>query len=139
MDIIRCYSELSQLKTFFERYEYLKLDGQVGIETFGFNRYLNQAFYQSNAWKEARRIVIERDLGCDLGIPGREIHRHIVIHHMNPISEEDIFNRNPDIYNPEFLISCLDLTHRAIHYSDESLLYHEPIVRSANDTCPWRL
>lgn len=139
MDIIRTYSELSKLKTFIERFNYLRLEGQVGIDTFGFNRYLNQAFYQSNEWRQARRFVIERDLGCDLGIPGREINRGIIIHHMNPISEEDILKRNPDIFNPEYLISCLDLTHKAIHYGDDSILYQEPVVRFANDTCPWRL
>lgn len=137
--IIRTYSELITLPTFEERFEYLKLGGKVGRETFGFDRYLNQILYKLPEWRSTRDIVIVRDNGCDLGIPGREIYGKILVHHMNPITVEDILNRNPDIFDPEYLISTIKNTHDAIHYSDESLLIKDPIERSKNDTCPWRL
>lgn len=135
---IRCYKELSRLKTFKERYEYLKLSGRVGESTFGYDRYLNQILYNSPRWKKVRDIVIIRDNGCDLGVEGYEINDKIIIHHMNPITVEDIEEENDDIFNPEFLISSSDRTHKAIHYSDESLLPQLPIERTPGDTCPWR-
>lgn len=135
---LRTYSELKQLKTFEERYEYLKLDGQVGADTFGFDRYLNQVFYKSPEWRSVRNEVIVRDNGCDLGIEGREIHTKILVHHMNPISKEDILQRSDTLLNPEYLITTVKRTHDAIHYGDADTLIKDPIERSANDTCPWR-
>lgn len=135
---IRTYSELIKLSTFEERYRYLKLDGKVGEETFGFDRYLNQIFYKSKEWRSVRNHVILRDNGCDLGIEGREIHGRILIHHMNPITKEDILNRTDFLMNPEYLISTIETTHNAIHYGDEDLLMKDPIERRKNDTCPWK-
>lgn len=135
---LRTYTELKQLKTFEERYEYLKLDGQVGIDTFGFDRYLNQAFYRSPEWKSVRNQVIVRDNGCDLGIEGREIHTRILVHHMNPITKEDVLNRSDLLLNPEYLITTVKRTHDAIHYGDSETLIKDLIERTANDTCPWR-
>lgn len=136
--IIRTYSELITLPTFEERYRYLKIGGKVGEETFGFERYLNQAFYKSEEWKSIRRQVIIRDNGCDLGISGREIPNRIIVHHMNPISIDDILSRSDFLLNPEYLICVLKQTHDAIHYGDESLLIKAPVERIKNDTCPWR-
>jgi len=135
---IRCYSELSKLKTFEERYRYLKLDGTVGEDTFGFDRYLNQVFYRSRRWKDVRNQVIIRDCGCDLGIDGRDIHGRIIIHHMNPIGLKDLEHESENLLNPEYLICMTHNTHNAIHYGDESLLQLDPIERTANDTCPWK-
>ena len=136
---IRTYSELSQLSTFEERYKYLKLDGVVGEETFGFDRYLNQQFYQKDIeWLNARKKVIMRDTGCDLGIEGREIHGRIIVHHMNPITKYDLLNRTKYLLDPEYLICTLKSTHDAIHYGDENLLMKGPVERTKNDTCPWR-
>ena len=136
--MIKTYSELITLPTFEERFRYLKLDGVVGEETFGFDRYLNQIFYQSYEWRKIRDLVIIRDNGCDLGIEGREIRGKILIHHMNPISKSDILNRSEFLLNPEYLICTYKNTHDAIHYGDESILYQEPIERTKYDTCPWR-
>lgn len=135
---IRTYSELITLPTFIERYRYLKLGGKVGEDTFGFDRYLNQIFYQSKEWRSIRDYVITRDNGCDLGIPGHEIYGRILIHHMNPITADDILKRSDLLLNPEYLICTIKNTHDAIHYSDESLLITDPIERSKNDTCPWK-
>lgn len=135
---IRTYSELIRLPTFEERYRYLRLSGSVGRETFGFDRYLNQIFYRSPEWRSVRDFVIVRDNGCDLGIDGREIHERIIIHHMNPITIEDIERRSDYLLDPEFLISTIHSTHNAIHYGDESLLILAPVERSPYDTCPWR-
>ena len=137
---IRTYSELILLPTFEERFEYLKLDGRIGEETFAFDRYLNQIFYQRDKeWKSIRNYVIMRDLGCDLGIEGREINSgKILIHHMNPIDKEDIIHRTRYLLDPEYLISTIKRTHDAIHYGDASLLMRDPVVRTKNDTCPWR-
>lgn len=135
---IKTYSELSLLPTFLERYEYLRLKGAVGKETFGFDRYLNQVFYRSKEWRKIRDDVIIRDCGCDLGVPGREILDAILIHHMNPISPKDILTRSDFLLNPEFLIATTHRTHQAIHYGDESLLIMEPVIRTKNDTCPWK-
>ena len=138
MTIIRTYSQLKQLQTFEERYAYLKLGGVVGENTFGFDRYLNQNFYRSREWKRVRDEVIMRDNGCDLGIDGYEIRGKILIHHMNPITSEDIHRVSEYLLNPEYLICVTHRTHNAIHYGDESLIVTAPIERTQNDTCPWR-
>ena len=138
MTSIKTYSELITIPTFKERYEYLRLKGLVGEETFGYDRYLNQSFYKSREWMDIRDYVIVRDNGCDLGMPGHEIHGRILIHHMNPITKEDILRRSKFLLDPEYLISTIKTTHDAIHYGDENLLMDEPIVRTKNDTCPWR-
>lgn len=135
---IRTYSELILLPTFEERYQYLRLAGKVGQETFGFDRYLNQMFYKDPEWLAARDYVIIRDNGCDLAIPGREIHSKILVHHMNPITKDDILKRSEFLLDPEYLICTIKNTHDAIHYGDENLLFKDPIERSKNDTCPWR-
>ena len=138
--MIRTYSELILLPTFIERYRYLRLRGKVGEATFGFERYLNQEFYKNDPdWKAARRAVIIRDNGCDLGIEGRDIiDAPVIVHHMNPLTEYDIIHRTKYLLDPEYLISTIDNTHKAIHYGDEKLLITEPIIRRKNDTCPWR-
>ena len=136
---IKTYSELITLPTFEERYEYLRLDGTVCEETFGFDRYINQEFYQrSQEWKRIRDYVIIRDQGCDLGIEGREIRGKILVHHMNPITKDDILKQTKFLLDPEYLICTLKSTHDAIHYGDTNLLMKGPVVRTANDTCPWR-
>ena len=138
MMIIRTYRDLIKFDTFIDRYRYLKLSGQVGRDTFGFDRYLNQILYNCDEWRRVRGDVIIRDNGCDLGIEGREIQKFIIVHHMNPITIDDVKNRNPIIFDKEFLITTMLKTHNAIHYSDESTLIHEPIIRKKNDTSPWR-
>lgn len=136
---IKTYSELITFPTFEERYRYLKLDGVVGEDTFGFDRYLNQEFYQRDQeWKRIRDFVIIRDKGCDLGVEGREIRGKILVHHMNPITKDDILKRSEFLLNPEYLICTLKSTHDAIHYGDENLLMKGPVERKPNDTCPWR-
>jgi hypothetical protein len=136
---IKTYSELITLPTFEERYQYLRLEGEVGKETFGFNRWLNQVFYKSKEWLTFRRDIILRDMGCDLGIEDRAIMGLIMIHHIEPISIDDILHRRIEVLlNPENAISTSLNTHNAIHYGDESLLITAPIERSRNDTCPWR-
>lgn len=135
---IRTYSELMKLHTFEERYEYLRLRGKVGEETFGFDRYLNQIFYKSKEWALIRDQVIFRDNGCDLGVEGYDIYGRILIHHMNPITKADILERSDLLLNPEYLICVSKNTHDAIHYSDKNLLVTDPIERTKNDTCPWR-
>lgn len=139
MKIIRTYSELITLPTFEERFNYLKLKGQVGKDTFGFDRWLNQIFYRDPEWKRVRDYVIVRDNGCDLGVDGYEINGRILVHHMNPISKEDILERSKYLLDPEFLISTIHNTHNAIHYGDEDLLIKTPIERTKNDTCPWKV
>lgn len=134
----RSYSELAKLDSFEERFRYLQLDGVVGHETFGYDRYFNQAFYRSSEWKRIRDQVILRDNGCDLGMPGYEIHGKIYIHHMNPIELRDIEVRSDLLLNPEYLICTTHRTHNAIHYGDEAQLISKPIERTKNDTCPWR-
>lgn len=136
--IIRTYSELIKLSTFEERYNYLRLGGRVGEETFGFDRYLNQIFYKSDEWLSMRDEIIIRDHGCDLGIEGREIFGRILIHHMNPISIRDIIDRTDYLLNPEYLITTVKNTHDAIHYGNEESLILVPRERTRNDTCPWR-
>lgn len=138
--IIRTYSELITLKTFEERFIYLKLDSFIGEDTFGFDRYLNQLFYRSPEWKQVRNFVITRDMGCDLAIPDHEIiNQQILIHHMNPLTKEDIINKSDYLLNPEYLVCTTKRTHNAIHYGDERILDPiVPIVRTKNDQCPWR-
>lgn len=136
---IKTYSELIAIPTFEQRYEYLRLGGTIGEETFGYDRWLNQVFYKTREWRDFRRNIIVRDMGCDLGISDREIHGTILIHHINPISINDIRNRRLEaILNPENAICTSHNTHNAIHYGDDSLLVKVPIARSRNDTCPWR-
>lgn len=135
---IRTYSELITIPTFEERFEYLKLNGSVGLETFGHDRYLNQILYNSPEWRRFRPEIIVRDNGCDLACEGYEIFGKILIHHINPITAQDILNRNPKVFDPENVITTVHNTHNAIHYGDENLLITEPIKRSRNDTCPWR-
>lgn len=134
----KTYSELIALPTFEERYQYLKLDGVVGKETFGFKRWVNQEFYHSDLWLSFRDEIIVRDDGCDLGVPGYSIYGPVLIHHLNPITYEDILQQNPCVFDPENVICTKLSTHNAIHYGDESLLIQPPVERSRNDTCPWR-
>ena len=140
--MIRTYTNLIKLPTFEERFEYLRLDGVVGKETFGFDRWLNQNFYHLDLeWKRARRIVIIRDCGYDLGCEDRPVPNgtRLIIHHMNPITQDDITKRTRFLLDPEYLITTIDSTHNAIHYGDKSLLLRsKPIERLPNDTCPWR-
>lgn len=133
----RTFSELIQISDFLGRFNYLALKGQVGDSTFGFDRWMNQRFYRSHEWRVLRQEVIARDLGCDLAMPGFEIHDRIIIHHMNPMSVVDIKHSNEDILNPEFLISTTHRTHNAIHYGDVGLLPRNYIPRSAGDTKLW--
>ena len=135
---IKTYSELILLPTFEERYKYLQLNGVIGDETFGFDRYINQMFYRSQEWKQVRDYVIVRDNGCDLGMEGHDIRGRILIHHMNPISMKDIQKNTKILLDPEYLITTMHSTHNAIHYGDESLLISAPIERTKNDTCPWK-
>lgn len=137
--IIRTYSEMTALTTFEERFRYLQLKGSVGKETFGFDRFINQYLYQrSKQWKEIRDYIITRDNGCDLGIEDRSIGGRIIIHHMNPLTMDDLVYESDFVFNPEYLIATSHNTHNAIHYGDESLLLTVPIARSRNDTCPWK-
>lgn len=137
--MIRTYSELVKLSTFEERFQYLQLNGVVGAETFGFDRYLNQIFYTSDEWKSLRNKIIVRDNGCDLGVKGCDIRTTIIIHHMNPITEKDILSHSNFLVDPEFLITTRLSTHNGIHYGDESLAQSYSVIqRSPNDTCPWR-
>ena len=137
-NLIRTYSELITIPTFEERFEYLKLNGSVGLETFGHDRYLNQILYNSPEWRRFRPEIIVRDNGCDLACEGYEIFGKILIHHINPITAQDILNRNPKVFDPENVITTVHNTHNAIHYGDENLLITAPIERSRNETCPWR-
>lgn len=139
--MIRTYTELIQLPDFISRYEYLRLGGKVGEDTFGYDRWLNQDFYTSNEWRKFRRKIIARDLGCDLACKDRPFLQGevVVIHHMNPIDKNDILNHTEFLMNPEYVIATTDTTHKAIHYGDASLLKSfYPVVRQTNDQCPWR-
>lgn len=136
--IIRTYSELITFPTFEERFKYLQLKGIVGEKTFGFDRYLNQLFYKDPEWLSVRDKVILRDNGCDLGMEDRAVGSRILVHHMNPITKEDILSRSDYLLNPEYLICTMKNTHDAIHYGDERLLFKNPVERRRNDTCPWR-
>lgn len=137
--MLRSYSELRRLKTFEERYQYLRIGGLVGESTFGFERFLNQQMYTSQRWKLARNKVILRDNGCDLGIEGHDIMDRIIIHHMNPLTREQFHEPDESMFDPEFLICVSNPTHLAIHYGDASLLERGPAVRRPNDMCPWKL
>jgi hypothetical protein len=134
----RCYRELRRLNTFEERFNYLKLSGVVGESTFGFDRYLNQVLYTSQRWKKTRNNIIIRDNACDLGMDDYEIRSKIIIHHMNPITIDDVELERDIVFDPEFLISTSMNTHNAVHFGDESLLPKLPIERKRNDTCPWK-
>ena len=134
----RTYSKLILLPTFKDRFEYLKLNGSVGADTFGFDRYINQQFYHSPDWKKVRDQVILRDNGCDLGIDGYYIRGKIYIHHMNPISARDLLFHSDLALDPEYLICVSQDTHNAIHYGDAEKLQREPVIRRPNDTCPWK-
>lgn len=139
---IRTYTELIQIPDFLGRYRYLKLDNRVGEETFGWERYLNQKFYNSDEWRQFRNMIITRDYGCDLADRDHEFAEgeKIYIHHMNPITTEDIVHHTEFLMNPEYVISCRKRTHDAIHFGDETaIMAYEPIVRFPNDTCPWKL
>ena len=131
------YNDMCLRDTFLGRFRYLSLDGEVGVDTFGNDRYINQTFYTSFEWKRIRDVVIIRDNGCDLGIPGMEIHDKILVHHMNPINKKDILHFNDDILNPDYLISVSLKTHNAIHYGDEKQLYSGLIERTPGDTILW--
>ena len=133
----RSYRELLRLPTFIERYRYLRLQGHVGIDTFGHNRYLNQVLYSSPEWKRFRKEILVRDNGYDLGCEDREIKGIIVIHHINPLTIEDVERQSPVIFDPNNVISCADITHKAIHYGDENLLPKDLIERKPGDHCPW--
>lgn len=134
----RTYSELLTIKTYEGRFEYLKLDGSVGRETFGSERYLNQAFYRSKEWRRFRRQILIRDDGCDLAIPGRDIFSRVIIHHLEPLRPEDLARNTAALMDPENVVCVAYMTHQAIHYGDSGLLCLDPIVRRPNDTCPWK-
>ena len=135
---MKTYEHLIKLPTFEDRFDYLKLDGKIGEDTFGFDRYVNQRFYKSVEWKNIRNYIIVRDMGCDLAIENREIQGRVLIHHMNPISVTDITNRTDILLNPNYLICVSKRTHNAIHYSDKSILFTGFIERKPGDTCPWK-
>lgn len=135
---MRSYRELVRLKTFDERFDYLRLSGLVGAETFGFERYLNQTLYNSSKWRRLRNQIIVRDGGCDLGLEGYEIPGIIIVHHMNPISVDDLKEFSEDVFNPENLICVSPTTHNAIHYGDKDLIPQLPVERRPGDTCPWK-
>ena len=138
MSIRRTYSELIMFSTFKERFEYLKLGGRVGEDTFGYDRYINQMFYRSVEWRNFRHSIIARDLGCDLGIPDQEIYGMIIIHHMNPITKDILIKHPEKALNSDEVVCVSDATHKALHYGDSSTLLFEPIIRRMNDTCPWK-
>jgi len=134
--MVRTYDELINLKTFDDRFEYLKLNGKVSELTFGFERNLNQAFYKSSIWLRTRRDIIVRDLGCDLGLEGYEIYKNIIIHHLNPITKDDILEMSYSLIDPNYLISTCLATHNSIHYGNKKS--HITTERTRNDTCPWK-
>lgn len=136
--VLRKYSELKRLKTFEERYEYLRIGGLIGESTFGFERYLNQQLYTSQRWRLLRNEIIIRDNGCDLGIEGRDIYDKIIIHHMNPLTRDQMKEPDESMFDPDFLICVSQTTHNAIHYGDRSLLKKDYVPRRPNDTCPWK-
>ena len=135
---IRTYSELITIPTFEERFEYLQLKGSVGKDTFGYDRYLNQVLYRSPEWKRLRNQIIIRDCGCDLACDGYDIYGKVLIHHLNPITVEDVLARSRKVFDPGNLVCVSHSTHNAIHYGDVDLLATGPIIRTKNDTCPWR-
>lgn len=138
MNALRSYRELSRLRTFDERFEYLKLNGLVGDQTFGFERSMNQMLYTSSKWRRLRNQIIIRDNGCDLGLAGYEIPDKIIVHHMNPMTVDDLKEFSEDVFNPEYLICVSFITHNAIHFGDKNLLPQFPVERQPGDTCPWK-
>lgn len=136
---MKTYLELSQLKTFEERFKYLRLSQKVSEETFGHLRWVNQKFYKSKEWLSFRNQIIVRDMGCDLGVPGRDIYGPIIIHHLNPITYDDLINRSPCVFDKNNVITTMLSTHNAIHYGDVDLLLLDPIERTPNDTIPWKV
>ena len=134
----KTYSELIAIPKYEDRFRYLQLQGAVGKDTFGYDRYLNQVLYNSQEWKRFRNEIIVRDNGCDLAFEGYDIHGRILVHHINPITVNDVTNRSPLVFDPENVICVTHNTHNAIHYGDESLLITAPIERTRNDTCPWK-
>ena len=138
MRTIKTYSELMTFPTFLERYDYLNLKGRVGDPTFGSKRYLNQILYKSERWLRFRDKIIIRDNGCDLGIEDREIMVRLTVHHIDPITIEDVLSGHPKVFDPENAITTADMTHKAIHYGNEDLLMKEPTIRREYDTCPWK-
>ena len=134
---MKTYSEMCQYRNFIDRYEYLKNTSFVGDETFGGSRYLNQNFYRSSKWKRIRDKVIIRDNGCDLAIEDRVIYGKLIVHHINPITVEDVLNMNSNVFDLENLVCVSFDTHQAIHYGDDKLLFKDPIQRFPNDTAPW--
>lgn len=135
--MLRTYAELSRYETLEDRFGYLELKGMFGERTFGFDRWINQLFYKSKEWKAARDVVIIRDEGCDLGVPGYEIHSGLIVHHMNPLTKEDLESGSDWIFDPNYLITTAHQTHNAIHYGDATLLPQAPVVRLAGDTRLW--
>ena len=135
---IRTYSELITIPTFEERFEYLQLKGSVGKDTFGYDRYLNQVLYRSPEWKRLRNQIIIRDDGCDLACDGYDVYGKVLIHHLNPITVEDVLARSRKVFDPDNLVCVSHNTHNAIHYGDVDLLVTGPMIRTKNDTCPWR-
>lgn len=135
---IKTYSELITIPTFEERFEYLQLKGSVGKDTFGYDRHLNQVLYRSPEWKRLRNQIIIRDFGCDLACDGYDIYGKVLIHHLNPITVEDVLARSRKVFDPDNLVCVSHNTHNAIHYGDVDLLVTGPIIRTKNDTCPWR-
>lgn len=135
---IRTYSELIQISNYYDRFEYLKIGGKIGFETFGYDRYLNQILYTSPEWRHFRDAIIIRDNGCDIAMPGFEIHDRLTVHHLNALTKEDILNRDPKIFDPENVVCVSHNTHMAIHYGSRDLLPQPIIVRTQNDTCPWK-
>lgn len=136
---MKSYSELISIPSFVERYRYLRIGGSIGEETFGCDRWLNQVFYKDPEWRSVRNEIIIRDGACDLAMPGFDIRARILVHHINPITKADVINRSSCLFDPENLVCTSDNTHNAIHYGDESMLVIvTPIIRAANDTCPWK-
>lgn len=138
IQMIRTYSEAIRINDFKERYKYLQLFGEVGVDTFGYDRYLNQMFYHDSAWRAIRDKVIVRDNGCDLADENRPIFSGLIVHHINPITKQDVLDRSPRLFDLDNLICVSPITHRAIHYGDERSIISEPTIRRPNDTCPWR-
>lgn len=134
----RSYSELITLSTYEDRFNYLKLNGRVGKDTFGYDRYIYQNFLKSDIWLRFRDSIIIRDNGCDLGIPGREIYGPIEVHHINPVTLEDILNMSPKVLDPDNAVCTSGMTHKAIHYGSENSIIKDPVQRTRNDTCPWK-
>lgn len=136
--MIRTYSEAIQISDFLDRFHYLQLHGEVGRDTFGFDRWLNQRFYHDPSWRKVRNECIIRDEGCDLAHADRPIYKNLIVHHIDPITKDDVVNRDPKLFDLNNLICVSSITHRALHYGDEKSIMFEPIVRAKNDMCPWR-